>query len=143
MKTMAIAAAAALSVTLAATPCRAADDLRNTLDPGRQTAAFAGANIRLPLGGKRGAKPTARLQLGMVDRSYGARRVPAGGLELGLTGRGTPGMFVGGRSTGELRERMKLDGSMGSTVPIVFGIVLLVVGVYVITNLDSLGDSES
>jgi hypothetical protein len=143
MKSIAITAATALAVTLAPSPCRAADDMRTPGDQGRQAAAFAGANIRLPLGGKRAARPTARLQLGMVDRSYGAGRVPAGGLELGLTGRGKPEMFLGGRSAGDVRQRMKLNGSTGTTMVVVFGVVLLVVGVYVITNLDSLGDSES
>jgi hypothetical protein len=143
MKSMAITAAAALALTVAPAPCSAADDMRALSHQGRQSAAFAGANIRLPLGGNRAAKPTARLQLGMIDRTRGTPAVRAGGLELGLSGRGKPEMFVAGRSTGELRERMKLDGSMGSTVPIVFGVVLVVVGLYVIVSLDSLGDTES
>ena len=142
MKSVAITAVAALAVTLVPTPCRAADDMRAASDQGRQSAAFAGANIRLPLGEKRGAKPTARLQLGMVSRSSGTRPVPPGGLELGLTGRGKPEMFLGGQSAKQMRERLNLSGSNGSTATIVFGVVLLAVGILVITNLDDLGDSS-
>ena len=143
MKSLATSAAAALAVMLAPVPCRAADDMRTIDDKRRQPAAFAGASIRLPLGGKQRARPSARLQLGMVHGAGTARQIPAGGVELGLTGRGRPEMFVGGQSTRELRERMKLSGSTGDTVWVVFGVALLVVGVYVITNLDDLGDDGS
>jgi hypothetical protein len=143
MKSIAITAAAALAATLAPAPCRAADDMRTIGNHGRQSAAFAGGTIRLPLGGTRGARPTARLQLGMISGLQGTRPVRTGGLEFGLTGQGKPEMFVGGQSAREMRERMQLNGSSGNTAAIVFGAVLVVVGLYVIINLDSLGDSGS
>jgi hypothetical protein len=136
MKINATSAATALAVALAPIPCRAAEDIRTTAAPARQPAAFAGASIRLPLGQKDRARPVARLRAGIVDPGSRA------GLELGLTRRGKPEMFVAGHSASAVRERMKLNGSTGSTTWIVFGVVLLAVGVLVITNLDSLGDSS-
>lgn len=149
MKTFVVKAATALAVTLTAMPCRAAEDRPVTHNLERQTSAFAGVNIRLPLGGKERAKPAARLQMGMVWRSEGAGprspdlRYRPGGLEFGLTAKGRPEIYVNGQSAGQMRERLKLGGSEANAAMIVFSVVLLAVGILVITNLDDLGDPGS
>lgn len=149
MKSITISAATALAAMPIATPCRAADIMPTNYYREGKPAAFAGAIVRLELDGRRRAKPTARLQLGMIGRSQEAALSSTGtrnaraGLELGLTSVGRPDLYVGGQPVGQMRERLNLQGSTGTTVAIIFGVALLAVGVLVITNLDGLGDSGS
>ena len=141
MKSIALAATAALALTLSSAPARAAEDMRSISDQGRRTGAFAGATVRLPIGGKPGAKPTARLQLGIIDRTRGTRPIPAGGLELGLTAKGKAEMFVGGRSSREMREQMKLTRSTALVLGGVVAVTMIAVVYLATKDLDEVGDS--
>lgn len=111
-------------------------------------AASAGLNLRLELGQRGRPKPVARLGIGRMQHSGGSgelpewRRSATPGLELGLSSGGRAELYVGGQSSARVTERLGVDGSGMSPVWIVGGVVLLVVGVLVITNLNSLSDSE-
>lgn len=111
-------------------------------------AASAGLNLRLELGQRGRPRPVARLGIGRIQHSRGSGELPewsrsaTPGLELGLSRRGRAELYVAGQTSARVTERLGLDGSGMSPVWIVGGAVLLVVGVLVITNLDSLGDSE-
>ncbi|HEX8379929.1 MAG TPA: hypothetical protein VF619_05205 [Allosphingosinicella sp.] len=122
-------AAAALAVMLlAAQPCLAADDLRDTSSTQRRSAPFAGAGLSLPIGGPAKARPSARLQFTAARPAGGAfgRSGAAPGLELGLAGAGKPMLYIGGRSTADLGRRMNLSGSRSTVLIVVGGLVVLV-----------------
>ncbi|HEX8482017.1 MAG TPA: hypothetical protein VF650_08960 [Allosphingosinicella sp.] len=122
-------AAAALAVLLlAAQPCAAADDLRDTSAAQRRTAPFAGVGLSLPLGGPAKASPSARLQFTAARPAGGtfARAGAAPGLELGLAQAGKPTLYIGGRSTAELDRRLNLGGSKGTILVVAGAVVLLV-----------------
>ena len=146
MKKMVFGAATALAVTLSPSPCRAADDMPIVHNSGRQTSAFAGANIRLGLDRRGQVKPTARLQFGMmgqqgVEPLSPSSRSAVHGLELGLTRGGHPELYLGGQTTGQIRDRLKLNGSPSNTVAIILGVALVAVGIIVISNLNDLDDA--
>jgi len=122
----AAAAGAAAMLTLAAQPCAAAADPRDIGAIATHTGGFAGAAVRLDLSGRKAARPTARLQLG-VTRSYENSFSPAlssttrgAVLELGASDKGAPVLFVGGQKMKDIKTRAGLEGSTGT--------VLLVVG---------------
>lgn len=122
-------AAAALAVLLlAAQPCAAAEDLRDTGSAHRRTAPFAGIGLSLPLSGPARARPSARLQFSAARPAGGgvARPGSAAGLELGLGKAGKPAFYIGGRPAGDLGRRLNLGGSKGTVLIVVGGVVLLV-----------------
>lgn len=119
MKLINCTAAGALFV-LAAQPCLAADDMRAVGNVERGTAAFAGASVKMPLGSRSAAKPSARLQLGMrhVYRDP-AGRSPSqvrqvGLIELGSPGGARPALFVGGRNMTDVKRNRGLVGTTGT-----------------------------
>jgi len=118
---IAAAAGAAAMLMLAAQPCAAAGDPREIGATATRTGAFAGAAVRLDLGGRKAAKPSARLQLG-VTQSYDNSASPASSrpvLELGASDRGAPVLFVGGQKVKDLKTRAELEGSTGTVLLIV------------------------
>ncbi|HEX8215834.1 MAG TPA: hypothetical protein VF577_00085 [Allosphingosinicella sp.] len=138
----ALAAAAALG--LAVTPCLAAE-IPNHEPPGaRRTNAVAGAYLRVPLsrdssGRARSAHAGFRMTMQQDYRSAqapGGRVLEAEGLDLRLTGRTGPALYLAGAPvTGE--EARKLNGlGTGETIAIVAGVVVvaLVVGVLVLQD---------
>ncbi len=119
MKNKAMIGAAGAMLMLGAQPCLAADDMPGLGQLERRSGAFAGANLKMPLGARKAANPTARLQLGMrhVQRDS-AGRLPTrtqqiGLLELGGAGSGKPALFVGGRNVAKVEKRMGLVGTTG------------------------------
>ena len=130
------ALAAAAAGLLAAQPCAAASNPRAWDE--RRISAFAGVNLRMPLG-EAGARPSARLQL---TTSYDARDARTGsvrsfrmqGLELGAGRSGSPSLYMNGRTSAQVREQLRLSGSTGDTVWIVFGVTLVAVAVLVLSN---------
>lgn len=144
MRKLGAPAAAALFMMMSA-PCMAADDRLGWGPREQRAAAFAGANVRLPLGGKVRANPTARLQLTTI-RSYqngqsgnlthSSSVVPRQhvGLELGLESGTKPELFVGGQSTSLVRERLQMAGLADPTLGTIFAVALVAVGVLVITS---------
>ena len=130
-----------LSVAGAAT---AAVDHRDALQAGSRSGAYAGASVRLGLGGGE-SRPSARLQLGMRsvsgDRHSAGRTLPA--LELGLGGSESGALFIGGRPKAEIERKLGMkDGGIGTTAVLLFSAALLAVGVYVIVNLDRLDTDD-
>lgn len=105
----------------------------------RSISGFAGANIRLPLGGKDAAKPSARLQITTVH-SFGdphsaapARSYRLPGLELGLAAK-KPALFMMGQDVAKLQEqKLGIDRST-KTLLIVGGLAAVALAVYLITT---------
>lgn len=126
-------------------PCFAAQDVR-PLRPGEQrSAGFAGAQIRMPLGGKSAAKPTARLQLGMthssrpMDFAAPARTYRVSALELGASHGGKPNLYVGGQRASDVQKRLGARGDSGTTLLIVGGVV---VGLAILALIASAADDD-
>jgi hypothetical protein len=122
-------AAAAL---LAAQPCLAAEDYRESRSGQVRTGAFAGVTLDVPLDRSASSRrPAARLQLTSireVREANGATRTwRAEGVQLGADRRGRPALTIAGRNPLDERERLGIGGSTGTTVLIVGGIVLIVV----------------
>ncbi len=140
MKQKAICAAAGALLMLGAQPCLAADDMRGFGNMERRSGAFAGASVRMPLGSREAAKPSARLQLGMRHvQQDSAGRLPVraqqiGLLELGGATGGKPALFVGGQDVAEVEKRRGLVGTTG-TLLLLAGVAL---GAYAaVTLLDN------
>jgi hypothetical protein len=116
---------------LLAQPC-AAQELRDSAGGmQRQSSAFAGLNLRLPLGLASRAKPTARLQFTTThafrDARTGATQTwKAQGLEIGGGKQGKPALYLNGQSTADLQKRLNANGT-GKTLLIVGGVVLVAV----------------
>lgn len=126
---------------LAAQPCAA------SLAQGQQNgSAFAGLNLRMPLGTAKAAKPSARLQFttaySFQDGRTGATETfKAPGLEFGTGKSGKPVLFLNGQDTAEMRERMQANGSTGSTLLIVGGVLLVLAVVAVAAGGAGMGDT--
>jgi hypothetical protein len=115
---------------LAAQPGVAADfqDFQATH---REVSAFAGVNVRLPIGHSQRARPTARLQLTTSHtvrdaRTGAAQTFRAGGLEFGAARGGKPSLYLNGQNTDDLQRRLNASGT-GKTLLIVGGVVLVLV----------------
>jgi hypothetical protein len=107
------AAAAAALLMLAAQPALAADLTGG--DHGAietRGAAFAGLRLRMSIGERRPEPPSARLALGMTYlQSDGRSMVQARSgstLELGLTGRGSPDLYLSGQRLSAIQHRLGL-----------------------------------
>lgn len=122
---------------LAAQPCAAGSDAAGLTE--RRTSAFAGVNVRMPLGGAKAARPSARLQL---TSSYIVRDARSGsvatfkpqGLEIGAARNGAPAFYMNGRSKAEMQKKFGLTGSTSNTVWIILGVTLVAVAVLVLSN---------
>ncbi|HEV2078670.1 MAG TPA: hypothetical protein VGR19_02070 [Allosphingosinicella sp.] len=152
MTNKAFHAAAAAIFMLSAQPCVAAQGLRDfgagQLDAGeRRTAGFAGMNVRVPLGHRAGAKPAARLQLG-VTHSYRnphfatpAQSVRLASFELGASRSGKPTLFMGGQEIGEVQKKLGVGGSTGTALLIAGGVGLVALVVLLAAKSDLEDDS--
>lgn len=127
---MARISAIAAGAALAAQPCFAADDFRDTRVAEVRAGAFAGLRLRLPLDSGADRRPTARLQLTGIRQlrdDRGATRTGfADGIELGARRDGRAALTVSGRNPFESEERLGVGGSTGTTLLIVGGVVLVV-----------------
>ena len=131
---------------LVAQPC-AASDLRNGQSMQRQSSAFAGLNLRLPLGQARQAKPTARLQFTtsqtLRDERTGATQTfKPQGLEIGGAKGGKPMVYLNGQSTADVKKKLGVGGT-GTTILIVGGVVLLVVVVAALSSFSVFPECEA
>lgn len=137
MKKVSFVAAAAILAT-GVTPLAAADLSYGSGSQDRRVAAFAGANVRIPLGAKAGAKLSARLQLTTVhsyqDRysAAPARTYRSPGLELGLSAK-KPAIFMMGQDVAKMQQKLGIGGST-STLLIVGGVAIAALAVYLITD---------
>ncbi len=98
--------------------------------------------MKMPLGSRKAAKPSARLQLGMRHiQQDSAGRLPMrarqiGVLELGSGKGGKPALFVGGRNLAEANKRRGLVGPTG-TLLFVAGAALGAYAVYTLLDDDN------
>jgi hypothetical protein len=128
---------------LIAQPC-AANDVGNGQSTLRQSSAFAGLNVRLPLGQAQKARPTARLQFTTSqtlreERTGATQTFKFQGLEIGGAKGGKPTLYLNGQSAADMEKKLCLGGT-GNTLLIVGGVVLLVAVVAVVaTGGPSLG----
>jgi hypothetical protein len=126
------AAAIAAIAMLAAQPCGAAEDLRDTGVRERHASAFGGLNLRVPFGGREAGKPQARLQLAAAStvrdtRSGSTLTKRAQGLELGIAEKGKPALFMGGQNTAEMKTKLGVGGSTTTYIVVGGALVLLLV----------------
>jgi hypothetical protein len=131
------------ALTLAPAPCLAADDARDAGSGGHAVAAFAGASLRLPLGGGAAAKPSTRLQLTTVHyradrRSSFLRGHRSAGLELGMADGRKPALFLMGEDVAQMKRRLGIGS--GSTPLYILGGVAVAVAAAVLL-LDGDGSS--
>jgi hypothetical protein len=140
MDRIALGAAIIAAGFIAAQPCAAASGYSE-----RSSSAFAGLNIRMPLGEAR-ARPVARLQF---TAGYNLRDVRSGstetfrakGLEIGAARNGKPNFYLNGHSTADMQRRFGANGSTGSTLLIVGGVLLAVVVIAVAAGGAGMGDT--
>ncbi|MFL6846608.1 MAG: hypothetical protein ACJ8ER_17215 [Allosphingosinicella sp.] len=120
-------------IAVSAQPAAAAELLQEGMRPASQVSAFAGARLRVPLGGRE--RPQAGLALTSTMRSgpTGELRFTKGA-ELGFSGDSTLRLSLAGRRVSTLApgpagpEGRKLGTSTGTGLLIVGGIVLLTAG---------------
>jgi hypothetical protein len=124
--------AALCAVQLAATPTFAADLPSDRIGAGSQFGAFAGARLRVPLGGAKERKVRAGLTLAPVVALRQADGKPrtrfAEGVEMGFSA-GKPRLSLGGLPLSRRGpEGRKLGISPTEGLAIGVGLVVLVVG---------------
>jgi hypothetical protein len=136
MKNRAYSIAAAAVAMIAVTPCLAAQDVRDTGSSELRSAAFAGANLRMPLGTK-AARPTARLQLTTIhsfeDRQSASatRTYRAPGLELGFATKRGAAMFINGQDVAQTKRKLGINGST-NTLLIIGGVIVAGAAAYLL-----------
>lgn len=128
MTTATQVAASLAAGMLISQPCAASnpEDGQSML---RQSGAFAGLNVRLPLGQTQKSKPTARLQFTTSqtlrnERTGAIHTFKAQGLEIGSTKSGKLNLYLNGRSTVEAQNKINVGGA-GTTLLIVGGVLLV------------------
>ena len=138
MKTTARGIALLAASLAAAQPSMAAELVAQ--DAARQSGAFAGAYVRVPLAGERkaGNEPRAGVKLGVahvyrgIDAATGERRIEAGLVDVGLFASGRPSLMLGGRQLVDKTARVSLEGDDkdGGVSPwlIGAGVVILALG---------------
>lgn len=115
---------------LALQPCLAAEPFGGEGGGQRQSSAFAGLTVRVPLGRSGATGPSARLQLTTIHERRDSRggilsSQRAEGVELGLDRRGRAAYYVGGEDVRKIDERLNAKGK--TTWIVVGGVLLLVV----------------
>lgn len=124
------AAAAAAAALLAAQPCAAADDFRERRMTDVRPGAFAGVTLRMPIGEGAPRRPRASLRFTSVasirDAAGASTTRYAEGVEIGAGPNGRVSLSIGGQGTAQLKDRLGVGGSTGTTLLIVGGVVLVV-----------------
>lgn len=136
--------AATAALTLAASPCFAAEipELREA--GARQSGAVAAAYFKIPLGGgAKSRKAKGGVKLAMVHdyRTAGAqtaRVVSADTLDLRLVGEKKPALFVAGQNLDSKNKRNNLNG-VGTVLTIAIVAAAVVGGYYLTRAIDDSG----
>lgn len=139
-------AAATAALSLAATPCAAAE-LPDSREAGaRRSGAAIGGYVRLPLGGRAERRaPVAGLRMTAVHdyRSAGAERaafVESDTIDLRLVGAKKPALFVAGMPvSGKEARRHNLTG-VNTIVTVVIVAAAAVGGYYLARAIDDSGE---
>ena len=130
---------AAVAALVAATPASAAEDYRRLDDSELRRVAFAGATVRLELGGRASARPEARLGLGLVDYRRGrsgadaGRAPPALSIAAGLEG-GRLEFLAAGERLSQVQRRLGLAGSGSTALLLVGGLAAGALAVVLLTD---------
>ncbi|MBA3678275.1 MAG: hypothetical protein H0W74_12880 [Sphingosinicella sp.] len=100
----------------------------------------------MPLSGATKVKPSARLQFttgyDVLDTRTGSvQSFKARGLEIGTARNGKPTFFLNGQDSAGMQEKLQLNGSTGSTLLIVGGVLLVLAVVAVAAGGAGLGDT--
>jgi hypothetical protein len=143
MKKLTMAALVAAQIMVAAQPAAAAEIIDDKGMASQRHGAFAGARLRVPLGGEGDRKARAGLAVAPIaqsERGDGSRRFRFGeGFELGLNGRDKAELAFGGTKVSQLvqgpvgPDGRRLGASTGKGLAIVGGIlVLTALGVFVL-----------
>ena len=116
MKRFAFFAAGAAAATLASGPAAAAEDVRTHSGLEQHRAAFAGATVRVDLGGRAAKTPQARLGIGFSPYQRDAVGFPvrSGGPTLPIAAglaSGRVQLFVGRERLSRLERRLGASGS--------------------------------
>ena len=135
-------AAMVAAAALAAQPCGAAPTPGG---PGGGASAFAGVRLRVPLGGA-AVRPQVRLQLApaytMRDvRSGAVETVRSEGLEIGLGRGGAPDLYLNGQRSRDVKAKLGVKGSTGTTLLIVGGVLVVLVVVAAAVGGAGFGDT--
>lgn len=144
MKTLMIGAAF-IAAQLAAAPAVAAS-LEPVETSATRTGGFAGARLRIQLGGREAGRAQAGLNIGPVRSAQatdGRIHTSFGeGVAFGIAGESaTPQLTFAGRSLDEIR--LKADGKGGvPTWALVVGGVVIVLGVAAAVAIDEISDSS-
>jgi hypothetical protein len=122
---------AAVALSLTAQPAGAAAATITSYTTESRTAAFAGVQLRLPIGQGAHARPTARLQLSSAyyTRQQSGSFVQSrkgSVLELGADNGGKPALFINGHQTRDIQQKVNMSGTT-KTVLIVGGVLLVAV----------------
>ena len=138
MKSLTIAAFAAAQILAAAQPAAAAGFGDEPAGAGQKQAAFAGARLRVPLGGEGKEKARAGLAVAPVLHSRqadGSMRTRFGeGMELGFAGGPRAQLMLAGRRVSSIAQGRsgpdgaKLGTSTSKGLLIVGGILVLTAG---------------
>jgi hypothetical protein len=133
-------AAAGLGIALITSPAWAAEDYRWISGAEQHRPAFAGATLRMELGGRQALAPEARLGIGFLQErrgstgGYAGRTVSHLPIALGVAD-GRLQLSTGDERLTKSRERLGLAGD--STVLIVAGgVAAALVAVLLLTNRD-------
>ena len=140
-------AAAAAALSLAATPCSAAELIEARDSGARRSGAALGAYVRLPLGAQRGRErgPAAGLRLTAVHdyRNAGAQRtllVESDTVDLRLLGAKKPALYLAGVPvTGVEGRKHRLNG-VNTVLTVVIIAAAAVGGYYLARAIDDSGE---
>ena len=127
MKGFALCTAGVAALALVSGPAAAAEDISGGVE--RHRAAFAGATLRLELGGRAAKAPEARLGIGFsaYQRDAAGFVTSRGGpilpIEAGLR-QGRVTLFVGGERFSGLERRLGAAGSTKTVLLVVGGLAL-------------------
>ena len=143
MKFLAIFSLVAAQLLAAAQPASAADLGDSGGSAAQRHGAFAGARLRVPLGGDRGEKARIGVTVAPLTESLGAdgrlKTRFGEGMELGFSGSEKAGLRLGGKSLAQLSQARLTQGGQGPEGPkagtstmkglaIVGGVVVITLG---------------
>lgn len=138
MKFLTLFCLVASQLLAAAQPASAADLGDNGGSAAQRHGAFAGARLRVPLGGDRGEKARVGVTVAPLTESIGADGKVntrfGEGMEIGISGSERAGLRVGGKSLAQLTQGRpgpdgpKAGASTMKGLAIVGGIVVLTFG---------------
>lgn len=138
MKIVTMASLVAAQLLTVAQPAMAAELIDEKGATSQRHGAFAGARLRVPLGGESGRKLRAGLTVAPIAQGTtgeGSRRVRFGeGLELGMAGGEKPALAFAGRPVSKIAQGpvapdgRRLGTSTGKGLLIVGGVVILTLG---------------